>query len=150
MGGECYRFVELLRNKHNKETLIPELAKKAYKEIVLPQLVAAVSTWKAKADFEDVKWQVNADVSTGIHIVCADGELVHNIAIICPPALDYSLSVGWRHHRHGRSLDPKYSIAETLMDILLSPRESPQLLRALLCEDEEDKIVDDSFYMDDD
>eukprot|EP00959_Pyramimonas_sp_CCMP1952_P208192 4355135-Pyramimonas_sp.AAC.2 len=168
MGGECYHYVRAVGSAlmstvtATEQAVDVELAKQAYKDVILPKLLAAVTAWKAKERIDEIEkvdddagadegdrlrlasshaWQVEADSSTGIRIsvgTASHGRDFHSDIIVCPPTLDGSLRVGWQHRcldpdvsaSYGISEDPKHSIAETLMQILL--QESPQVLRLLI------------------
>eukprot|EP00798_Chlamydomonas_sp_ICE-L_P002149 gene2149-18199_t len=122
MGGECYRFIRI-----QKSTALTEAAKKAYKEVVLPLLVEAVSAWVASmADEEKNEWKVNASTSSGILVEYTKKGYLGTISdwpydLFCPTSLDlsldrpyYILSVGWQHWSYGSTLDPMEEIAESL------------------------------------
>eukprot|EP00798_Chlamydomonas_sp_ICE-L_P019975 gene19975-26686_t len=148
MGGECYRFIRI-----QKSTALTEAAKKAYKEVVLPLLVEAVSAWVASmADEEKNEWKVNASTSSGILVEYTKKGYLGTISdwpydLFCPTSLDlsldrpyYILSVGWQHWSYGSTLDPMEEIAESLMSIL---KKSPPELKSLLDEEQEDSIAAD-------
>lgn len=146
MGGECYRYVKLTstgsaRTGSAEAKPLPEPAKAIYASTVLPQLVEAVDSWKAEIALGS-RWHVRADPSSGIRIRCEPGSRECSKDIVCPPSLNETLSVGWQHRKYASIIDPKYAIAETLMDILMR---SPRELLELLHDEEMDEVLNDLF-----
>lgn len=131
MGGECYHYVNL-----KSSAVLTESAKAIYADTVVPQLLEAVARFRENQASNE-RLQVTADLSSGIRIAQSSGNRVCSGDIICPPTLDQTLSVGWQHRQYASVHDPKFSIAETLMNILMS---SPPALRGLLQDKAEDNV----------
>lgn len=131
MGGECYHYVNL-----KSSAVLTESAKAIYADTVVPQLLQAVARFREENQASNERLQVTADLSSGIRIAQrSSGSRVCSGDIVCPPSLDQTLSVGWQHRQYASVSDPKFSIAETLMEILMS---SPPALRGLLQDKAED------------
>lgn len=82
MGRECYRYVML---QHSEE--ITESAEGVYTTIVLPQLVDAAVSFKAEQAAND-RWQVSADLSSGVRIAYAYDERRCSEDIVCAVSRD--------------------------------------------------------------
>lgn len=90
----------------------------------------------AKTELEH--WTVRANTSDGIYIKCPESSFqcphVSFEAIVAPPQLDKSLTIGWQHSRHAsrRNRALKEDIAEQLISILTKSE-----LAGILSEDED-------------
>lgn len=141
MGGECFRYVTLMKSGSAKAKVLPEPAKEMYTSTVLPRLIQAVNSWKGEKVLSAC-WHVRADLSSGINIRYEPepGRRECSADIVFPPSLDETLSVGWQHRNYASVIDPKYEVAQTLMGILMK---SPWELLKLLDDNKMDEVAND-------
>ena len=131
MGGECFRYCELRRGAEATEE-----EKEIYKE-VLSEIMEVVNAWFSEQDPKE--WVVAFDKENALELQVKDQDLFKK-KIVLPKELNESLKVGWQHRHYGSNLDPKFDIAEKIMNILFSSK-----LKRLLDENEEDEIANDLY-----
>ena len=140
MGGECYRYCTL------KSTCqVTEKDDFVYQSLV-PIIIEKTKNWLSDQNPHD--WNVVFNGINALELQVKDQELFDK-EIVIPYHLSKSLNVGWQHRRYGICVDPKYDIANEIMDILLKSD-----LKSCLKKDEEDNIssdlgMDDYYYQSD-
>lgn len=132
MGGECYRYARICG-------AVPDNVQQAYESQVLPMLVAvATSWWDGYSEVDKPQWAVSASLDAGI-LIQPPGQGDHS-AICCPRELNEApLQIGWQHSSYGARRDPKFEVADAMVDVVVGS----QALRGYLIVDKENNIVKD-------
>eukprot|EP01039_Chlorochromonas_danica_P009237 gene9237-10199_t len=116
-------------------------AQQAYQE-VFPALIQEAQRWQ-KDNFPANKnspgWDVVIHPKQGIYIDFLSQAVQYSRPIVLPRQLDPSFSIGWQHRSYNTFSDPKYTIAEILMKILV---EHPVLRESLVEEVEEENSAE--------
>ena len=137
MGGECYRYLKL---KPHSITLEEE---EVYRNL-LPIMIELVQVWFSEQVATD--WIIAFGGANAVELQvnpASDPDHRFPNVVVLPVNLNDTLNIGWQHHHYGSILDPKYEIANDIMDTLLNSD-----LKSSLLEDKEDNIKSD-LYLDD-
>lgn len=118
MGGEWFHFVTFKRDA------LKTTADDLEYEKVFVLLVKTASDWwtkkmKTSEEKEWSEWTFEASVLSGILVKSPPHKHDFFDNPICIPlVLDSTFNVGWQHRRYGSCLDPKFELAEQLIQIL--------------------------------